>query len=65
MKRKELTKLILNSNYTLVREGKHTIFKHNVSKMTLALPRHNGPDLNSHLVAGLLKQIKRDNGEIK
>lgn len=62
MKTKELRKLILNSNYTLVRESKHSIFKHNVTKATLALPNHQSKEMNHHLLAGILKQIKRDNG---
>lgn len=56
MKYKELVEILKVDNYALVRQNKHAIYSNGTS--IISVPVHNGKDMNRHLVAGILKQIK-------
>lgn len=56
MKNRELVKLLKKSGYELVRQNKHAIYSN--GQKTISIPIHGGKDLNHHLLAGILKQIR-------
>jgi predicted RNA binding protein YcfA (HicA-like mRNA interferase family) len=56
MKKRELCKILKANNYELIRTNKHLIYSN--GNNTIAVPNHNGCDLNGRLVSGILKQIK-------
>jgi predicted RNA binding protein YcfA (HicA-like mRNA interferase family) len=60
MKQREMSKILKANGYELIRMTKHHIYSN--GKTTIALPNsHGSKDMNSHLVAGILKQIKIGN----
>lgn len=61
MKTREICKILKANGYELIRTSKHLIYSNGIQ--TIAVPNHNGRDMNGHLVAGILKQIK--NGALK
>ena len=56
MKTRQLIKLIEQAGFVLIRKNKHLIYSN--GKKQLVVPHHKGKELNHHLLAGLLKQLK-------
>lgn len=57
MKTRELIKILNENGFNLIRCNKHLIFSDGLTK--ISVPNHGGNDINRHLLAGLLKQIKQ------
>lgn len=51
-----MKKILKENGYELIRTNKHLIYSN--GKNHIAIPNHNGYDMNRSLVAGILKQIK-------
>ena len=56
MKTRQLIKLVEQSGFVLIRQNKHLIYSN--GKAQIVIPNHMGKELNKHLLAGLLKQLR-------
>lgn len=61
MKTRQLIKLVEQAGFVLIRSNKHLIYSN--GRKQIVIPNHQGKELNHHLLAGLLKQLKEANNE--